>query len=348
MQRGLFRAIIPVIAAAVSGCDPQALSDNGVIGVFGGLGRGPGSFYYPRAIAAEPNGSIFVVDKTGRVQRYSAEGRFETVWTMPETAQGKPVGLAVHPDGRIFVADTHYHRVLIFDRDGTLLGGFGASVGRGVTSSDSPGGLASVDNRRGETTSSDNPRGLKSAARNGDAELQLPTAVAFDADGFIYVSEYHGNDRITKWSPELRFLKAFGEEPIDGLRLSRPSGLAITAPCNGDEAQTLWVADACNHRLVGFTLDGRVLKTIGTFGRRPGEMRYPYDVRLTPDGMLLVCEYEGTRLQWFSTDGRSLRLWGRPGRQPGELFAPWGATYGPGGRVYVVDSLNNRVQIMMP
>jgi len=294
-------ALFPTLIA----CEPPPITESGVITVFGGVGLGPGQFSYPRAITAEPYGSVFVVDKNGRVQRFSPDGVFESYWRMPETEHGKPVGLKVHPDGRIFVADTHYHRVMIFNRDGELLGSFGS-------------------------------QGF------GDGQFQLPTDVAFDALGFIYVSEYQGNDRITKWSPDLQFVAAFGDAEMEGKRLTRPTGLAI------DDEQTLWVADACNHRIVRFSLDGEILTAFGRFGQEPGEMRYPYDISVSPDHTLLVCEYEGNRLQWFSKDGRSLRLWGRGGRAPGELFAPWGATYGPGGRVYVVDSLNSRVQVIRP
>ena len=277
------------------------------MGIFGEVGLVPGSFTVPRGIAVEQalhgSPSVFVVDKSGRVQRFSADGAFEVGWSMPKFEFGKPVGMAVHPDGRLFVADTHYHRVLIFDRDGHPLGSFGSEG-------------------------------------SGDGEFQLPTDVAFDADGFIYVGEYNLNDRITKWSADLQFVQAIGSEPIEGLRLSRPSGLVM------DEEQTLWVADSCNHRLVRFARDGSVLTTFGAFGRAPGEMRFPYDLTLTPEGTLVVCEYEGARLQWFSKDGRSLRTWGRHGRGPAELFAPWGVSSGPNGRLYVVDSLNNRVQIV--
>ena len=291
------------VAVWLTGCEPPPLTANGVVGVFGRVGVAPGEFNYPRAIATDSNGSIFVIDKAGRVQRFAADGTWETGWRMPEIQQGKPVGLCVHPDGRLFIADTHYHRVLITDRDGKTLGSFG-SEGR------------------------------------GDGQFQLPTDVAIDADGFIYVSEYHENDRITKWSPDLGFVKAFGEEPIRGHRLSRPAGITI------DDEQTLWVADACNHRVVRFSLDGEVLAVFGQFGDAPGHLRYPYDVDITPEGTILVCEYGGNRLQWFTKEGRSLRTWGRAGRAPGELFAPWGVTCGPGGKVYVLDSRNHRVQIV--
>jgi DNA-binding beta-propeller fold protein YncE len=213
--------------------------------------------------------------------------------------------MSLHPDGRLFVADTHYHRVMVFDRDGNRLTAFG-ELGMG------PG------------------------------QFQLPTDIAFDAEGNIYVGEYTENDRITKWSPDMEFVQVIGGDPIDGKRLNRPAGVIV------DDEQTLWVADACNHRLLRFTLDGELLMAVGHFGNAPGEMRYPYDLCLTPDKSILVCEYEGNRLQWFSKDGRSLRTWGVSGRKVGQIFAPWGATYGPGGRIYVVDSLNNRVQIVRP
>jgi DNA-binding beta-propeller fold protein YncE len=287
------------------GCERPALFPNGVVGVFGSLGLGDGDFHYPRAIAAEPSGSVFVVDKTGRIQRFSADGTFELSWHMPEYEKGMPVGMSLHPDGRLFVADTHYHRVVVFDRDGNQLAAFG-ELGMG------PG------------------------------QFQLPTDIAFDAEGNIYVGEYTENDRITKWSPDLEFVQVIGGEPIEGKPLNRPAGVIV------DDEQTLWVADACNHRLLRFTLDGELLMAVGHFGNAPGEMRYPYDLCLTPDKSILVCEYEGNRLQWFSKDGRSLRTWGESGREVGQIFAPWGATYGPGGRIYVVDSLNNRVQIVRP
>lgn len=303
MSRSFTLAVIAV--AFIAGCEPPALTPNGVIGVFGAVGLGPGAFSYPRAITADPGGSILVVDKAGRVQRFSADGTFEAVWNMPDTEKGKPVGLTVHPDGRIFVADTHYHRVLIYDRDANLVGSFGSEG-------------------------------------SGEGEFQLPTDVAVDAEGFIYVSEYHENDRITKWTPDLRFVLAMGEQPIEGRRLSRPAGIDI------DDEQTLWVADACNHRIVRFSLDGGVLSTMGKFGTGPGELRYPYDVDALPDGSILVCEYGGDRIQWFSKEGRSLRVWGSSGRKLGELSGPWGAAGGANGLVYIVDSLNSRVQILKP
>ena len=296
--------VVIALALSSTACDPNH-SAGGVVGVIGELGLAPGAFKCPRAIAVDDRGSVFVVDKIGRVQRFSPSGELEAHWMMPIVEHGRPVGLSVHPDGRLFVADTHEHRVTVFDRDGTLLTTFG---------------------------------------EQGDAlgQFRLPTDVAFDKEGFIYVAEYNGNDRITKWTPDLRCVAALADGPIEGLRLSRPSGIGV------DGAQTLWVADACNHRLIRLSRSGEVLLVVGGLGSEPGEMRYPYDLCITPQDTILICEYEGNRLQWFDTAGRSLRVWGRSGRAVGELFFPWGAAYGPDGNIYIADSLNHRVQALSP
>ena len=270
--------------------------------MFGGVGLGDGDFSYPRAITIGPDGAVYVVDKPPGFSDSAPTASSSSAGACGKDA-GKPVGFTVHPDGRIFVADTHYHRVLIYDRQGQLLDQFG-ELG------------------------------------NGDGQFQLPTDVAIDAKGFIYVSEYNGNDRVTKWTPDLRFVLAIGQGEVADHRLARPAGIDI------DAEQTLWVADACNHRIIRFSLDGQLLTVFGEMGKEPGQLRYPYDISVTADQTLLVCEYGNSRLQWFDKQGRSLEVWGTPGRAIGQLWSPWGAAIGRDGRVYVVDSLNSRVQII--
>ncbi len=293
------------LLVALAGCEPPPLTESGVVGVFGHAGAGPGDFAYPRAIAIDHQGRAYVVDKSARVQRFDADGTLEKVWHMPQMAAGKPVGLHASDDGRLFVADTHYHRVVVYDFEGQELARFGE-----------PG--------------------------NGDGQFQLPTDVDVDHAGNIYVSEYNGNDRVTKWSSDYRFLGEVVVGEVAGQMLRRPAAIDI------DDEQTLWVADACNHRILRLTLDGELLAAWGEMGRAPGQMRYPYDIACLPNGQILVCEFGNDRIQWFDREGRSLRVWGTQGRQLGDLWAPWGAAMGKKDRIYVVDSQNARVQIIRP
>ena len=82
---------------------------------FGSSGRSLGQFQYPRGLAVDPKREVmYVVDKTGRVQRWGFDGEPQLQWQMPRWDNGKPTGLGVSPDGNVFVADTHCHRVMAF------------------------------------------------------------------------------------------------------------------------------------------------------------------------------------------------------------------------------------------
>ena len=85
---------------------------------------------------------------------------------------------------------------------------------------------------------------------------------------------------------------------------------------------------------------------VSEMGREPGRLRYPYDLTVTDQNTIMVCEYENNRLQWFDKEGNSLGVWGGPGRDLGRLSAAWGATIGRDGLIYVVDALNSRIQII--
>jgi len=286
----------------VAGCDEPGIEGRHPEKIFGEQGLGPGQFVYPRAISVAPDGCVFVVDKTARIQRFSLDGEFETSWQMPLWTAGKPTGITVDDRGRILVADTHYHQVIIYDRDGNELSRFG-SLGEGA------------------------------------GQFIYPTCAVIGPDGDYYVSEYGGNDRISRFTPDFVYKGSFGGQDAGEAALLRPQSMEF------DKDGTLWVADACHHRICQFTREGKLIFSFGTAGREPGQLQYPYHITLCPDGTLLVCEFGNNRLQRFDREGNSLEIWGMPGRGPGQLAYPWSVAIGKEGRVYVLDSGNNRVQM---
>ncbi len=293
-----------MLAGFAAGCDESGTQDGArVERTFGGTGMGPGEFSYPRAAVIGSQGRLYVVDKTARIQCFTPAGRFLFEWRMPEWRAGKPTGLGVGPDGRVYAADTHYSRVVVFEADGTRVGQFGT---------------------RGE----------------GPGQFVMPTDVAVDDDGFIYVSEYGGNDRINKFAPDWQYLFSFGGPGSGAAELRRPQELLL------DGQGSLWVADACNHRICRFGLEGEFRGAFGGSGTAPGELRFPYGLDVLSDGTLVVCEYGNNRLQRFDLEGVSLGTWGRAGREPGALAYPWAVAVGARDRTYVIDSGNNRVQFV--
>jgi DNA-binding beta-propeller fold protein YncE len=291
------------LVIAVAGCDPDESPPAGVLRVFGTTGMGPGEFSYPRAAALDAAaGRLFVVDKAARVQCFNLQGEYQYEWRMPVWKAGKPTGLGLGPRGRVYVADTHYARVVVYEPDGEAVGWFG---------------------RMGE----------------GPGEFVLPTDVAVTPTGELYVSEYGGNDRISKFDADWNYLFSFGGPDSGEARLQRPQCLRL-APDG-----TLWVADACNHRICHFAADGTLLGWFGHSGPEVGALWFPYGLELLGDGTLVVCEYGNNRVQRFTTDGQSLGTWGRAGRDEGELAYPWALAVTGDDEICVVDSGNNRVQV---
>jgi DNA-binding beta-propeller fold protein YncE len=323
-------AVCLVFASAPPGCEPvsgsgdaadagsgSAVPGDGEIAVIGEPGRGPGQFAYPRPLAVGPDDGLFVLDKTGRMQRFDPSGRLIGGWVMPYVTdptkrreeqrldsrpQGFPVGLTVRGD-RVYIPDTHYFRVLTYTLDGQPLGEFG-SFG------------------------------------TGPGQFTYPTSVAFGPDGRLYVAEYGGNDRVQVFTPEGRFLFSFGTPGAGPGQFSRPQAMAF------DRAGRLWIADACNHRLCVYTAEGKLLRTVGGSagaGSGDGEFNFPYGLAFDRSGNLLVSEFGNHRLQKLDPEGRPLGVWGGLGRGLGELKAPWSVAVDSRGLVSVVDSGNNRV-----
>ncbi|MBI4563782.1 MAG: hypothetical protein HY716_03695 [Planctomycetes bacterium] len=254
------------------------------VGIIGGPGSGAGQFATPRAAAWDPRGWLYVVDKTGRVQKFDAGGRFLLGWTTPEIERGRPTGLAVDPLGDVLVADTHYHRILRYSSDGRLLDRFG-SEGRG------PG------------------------------QFVYPVGLAVTADGTIYVAEFGGNDRIQVFAPDGTYRRGWGRYGEAPGEFKRPQGIALgerrlyvadaanhriqvftpegrwIASWGGvrypysvsiDPRGKLLVAEYGTHRITKFSPEGRPLGSVGGAGRAPGELDTPWAAVAAGDEVFVV------------------------------------------------------------
>lgn len=304
--------------------------------IHGGLGDTPGRFAYPRAIDHDGDG-LWIIDKSARVQRIDPKtGACMTIFRMPEYDLGKPTGFCVAPgpdekgvwaENLLYIADTHYHRVIVYRPP-----------------------PAHVPGQRQQPTLV--AQWGSHGAGPGQFYYLTDVAVALGSDKKsierIYVSEYGGNDRVSVFSAKHEFLFSFGSpglgEDPKAIEFNRPQSLAIRSRRDG--GRELVVVDACNHRIGRFTLDGELIGWMGSFrtqGRQPGQFYFPYGVALMPDGTALISEFGGNRLQHVDLDaGVTLGVYGEGGREPGQLAAPWGVTV-LNGLAYVLDSANNRV-----
>jgi DNA-binding beta-propeller fold protein YncE len=168
----------------------------------------------------------------------------------------------------------------------------------------------------------------------------------------------------------------FGRRGSDPGFLRHPAGLAV------GKDDLLYVADAGNHRVQTFAMNGMPKGSFGLCGRGPGEFLFPSAVAVAPGGDVYVAD-AGGRLQQFSAEGRFLKGWegfrspravavaadrvyvseadthqlrvlwlkdgmlrtlGAPGSRPGQFLSPSGVALDEDGQVYVADSGNHRIQ----
>ncbi|MEO8350425.1 MAG: hypothetical protein ABI680_01765 [Chthoniobacteraceae bacterium] len=142
----------------------------------------------PRSLAIGPNDELATLDTAGRVIIYDADGKLQRQWQMLDVSVGKPEGIVILRDGRVVVCDTHYHRIVWFDRDG---------------------------------------RWLKNIGREGEApgEFIFPVGICKDPQENLYICEYGGHDRVQKFTREGELLLEFGSFGTAPGQFQRPSGL---------------------------------------------------------------------------------------------------------------------------
>ena len=290
------------------GCAPRSRGVNRKPDlIWGRKGLSDGRLMKPRAMAIDAEDQIFVVDMTGRIQMFDREGIFIRNWRTPAAANGRPTGLGIANDGSVMVADTHYFRVLFYSTTGEL----------------------------------QSERTIGGEFGEEPAQFHFVTDVVQDRRGHVFAGQYGLLDQIQEFSASGGFVRRWGKQGSDLESFARPQGLLL------DKQDRLWVADACNHRILVFRINGalpELVQSFGNPGNLPGELQYPYGIAFDRDGTVLVAEYGNHRVQRFSPAGEHLELWGEPGNAPGQFSSPWALAVDSRGATHVLDTLNHRVQ----
>ena len=162
---------------------------------------------------------------------------------------------------------------------------------------------------------------------SGNGQLNNPIGIAVDTDGLVYVSN-HCNHRIEVFRTDGTFVKQFGVG-----HLSNPWGVTVNN-------KQVYVADGGNCRISIFTLEGQLIRTIGSEGCDPGQFNWPTALAISPDGDMYITDYNNHRVQVFSPDGVFQREFGK-----GQLNRPYDILITADGHVLVADANNNRVVI---
>ena len=237
------------------------ISANGEKKSFSSYGSAPGQLDWPRGVAIDRKGSIFVCDgENHRIQQFSVTGEhFKTVGSKGNRLLqfNSPVGIAVHPHThKVYVADTGNHRIQVLNSDLTYSSSFGCK-----------------------------------GSKNG--ELNYPYDISTDSAGNVYVVEYY-NHRIQVFSSDGQYLRQFGRRGKREGELDQPTSIAI------DSHNVVYVTECGNHCISIFTTEGEFIKTFGIKGSGPAQFNCPYGVYRFKNGTVYVCDTFNSRIQIFT------------------------------------------------
>jgi len=293
----------------------QLTPDQGI----GAAGPGAGQFQSPRAIAVAPDGSLYVADSgNNRIQHLSPSGEVLQVWGQyGDATQGdapggtfnEPWGVAVAPDGTVYVADTWNYRVQKFTADGQFLAmwqTFGPDKTdvfygpRGIAV-DAHGRVLVVDtgDKRVVVFDADGSYLTQfGGAGLGPGQFDEPVGIALDENGNVYVADTW-NQRVQVFAPDESGLiyTPVSEWTVSGWYGGSVQNKPFIAV---DAQQHVYVTDPQACRVLEFTVSGQIVRAWGTCSSDINGFSLPVGVAVDAAGGLWVSDAGNNRLLHFS------------------------------------------------
>ena len=236
--------------------------------------------------------------------------------------------LALHPDGRLFVADTFNSRVRVIDLN----------------------------------------TGLLSTLGDGELEFAEPHTVALHPDGKrLLVSDLKSYQvkEIELATNTMRAVAGNGKKgvPEDGAEAVGAPLLAPRAAIYGAGGDSIYIASREGHALRRVGADGKIRTVVNSAGKKgaagddgPGvdaQLNGPKHLCLDPDGDIVISDDNNHTLRLYKVKEKTIHLLaGRPGKAGERLGAtpletllnrPHGARYAPDGSLWIADSFNHRL-----
>jgi len=316
---------------------------------FGSEGSAAGQLKSPTGIAVDSQGNVWVADTgNNRVVEFDENGQFITMFgkqvnkTITEAgvygellenqcrAEVKdvcqagvaggganqmtaPKGVAIGPEGLIWVADTGNNRVQGFASNGQAEVKFG-SAGAASGQFNEPFGIAVapdanlwVTDRANKRVEEFTPAGAFIREQHGagyggtgNGEFSGPTGIAADSKGNVFVADT-GNNRLQELGSNGQFIAVVGSAGAGNGQLSAPVGLAVKP------SGILLAAEQGNNRVQYLEASGTYVKQFGTKGGGSGQMSEPRGVAAGNGRAVFVADTANNRIErWQPAEAEAI------------------------------------------
>ncbi len=278
------------------------------------------TFSAPRGLAFAPDGSLFAADsRNNRIVHLDANGLYLNSWggnanvldgPAPEGLFNEPWGVAVGPDGLVYVTDTWNHRVQVFNPDGRFVRMWSEFLADGVLDS-----------------------------------FWGPRGIAVDAQNRVYVTDT-GKQRVVIFDSQGNYLTQFGSRGMVVGQLDEPVGIAVDSAGKVYIADT-WNnrVQVFSPNENGTTFTSVLTWDVDAWTTDSLDNK-PF-LALGANNQVYITDPDLGRVIRFDNQGAFLQLWG--GYQNSFLMGIIsGIAVGQDGSVWVSDALNNNLLQFTP
>ncbi len=126
----------------------------------------------------------------------------------------------------------------------------------------------------------------------------------------------------------------------DSLLLEQPTGIAYSKVSN-----EIWVIETKAHKISILNEQGKLIKTIGKRGTKPGEFNFPTSIWIDQLGNAYIIDAMNFRVQVFDKNGKVISVFGEVGNATGYFARPKGIATDSHGNIYISDALFHTVQV---
>ena len=261
----------------------------------------PQGWYFGRvsAVATDPAGSVYVFQRgevADPIVVFDEKGKYLRSWG--RGMFGNEHGLRVDRNNNVWVTDNGDHQVMKFTNEGRLL----------LT------------------------LGVKGEAGDDDKHFGRPADIAFAPNGDVYVADGYGNARVVKFSPEGKYLMAWGKHGTG------PSEFNIVHSVAVDSQGTVYVSDRENNRIQIFDPNGKFLRMWTHLGATQ-------NIFITPEDQMWIITHRNNieNITYDTLAGRIMKIDLKSGKILGAMESPGHWIHVTPDKVIFIGSLSGNV-----